>query len=590
MSRKGRDQLPVPPGFANQNSRQTKLLYIWQRYKPVIGLSIALLITVIGSFIFMPFIEGATSTYQIERVSRGPLQVVVNATGLLQSPVYNLSFQNSAGTISEIDVQQGQKVTAGQVLARLDSSTLQASVTSAQITVSTARDNLRATLAHAGNTLAAINAAIAVAEASFRAARANQSAAYKQANTTLDDARITLETDQSNLDATYKAANAQLRAAEDQMKQSLTSCQTSANISNTSSSSSTPTPTSAQLSLEICQQAAKTQYKQTAANTHTSITTAAGQVKKDQKAFYQALANVDASLTNTYGQTSIARHQVISTADNADKTAAYAQVVSTQGQFQVALSQLDIATQNLAGATLRAPHDGVVTAINGTIGGLPGITDNIAYGGIGSAAGGAFIQLVDLSHTAKFLLNVDETDIAKIEVGQRVQFTLKAYKNHQFTGTIDAISPNGTTTNGITYPVIVTIDPQSIEGLTILPNMTANATVTVVDNSHALRVPANSASFTDAVDKLPKNNGRTLVSKQAIDVALNQAHSMLIVLNKSKPELRAHEPCPAFVIEQSSTSDEYHVQPVILGLSDGKYFEVLQGLVEGEHLKPLLSS
>ena len=70
MLKKGRDRLPMPSGFVDQYSRQIKLFYIWQRYKLAIGLSIALLITMVSGIIFMPFIEGVKSTYRVERVSR----------------------------------------------------------------------------------------------------------------------------------------------------------------------------------------------------------------------------------------------------------------------------------------------------------------------------------------------------------------------------------------------------------------------------------------------------------------------------------------------------------------------------------------
>ncbi|HET7641340.1 MAG TPA: efflux RND transporter periplasmic adaptor subunit, partial [Ktedonobacteraceae bacterium] len=124
-------------------------------------------------------------------------------------------------------------------------------------------------------------------------------------------------------------------------------------------------------------------------------------------------------------------------------------VIQARDTLKIAQSQLDAAKHNLDAATLRAPHAGVVTAINGTIGGTPGAPAN----GSGSSSGSFFIQVVDLS-TLQIQANVNESDTANLKVGDTVQFTVNAYGDRQFKGTVSAISPNGvTSSNVVTYPV-----------------------------------------------------------------------------------------------------------------------------------------
>ena len=53
-------------------------------------------------------------------------------------------------------------------------------------------------------------------------------------------------------------------------------------------------------------------------------------------------------------------------------------------------------------------------------------------------------------------MDVDEKDISKIQVGQKVEITAGALDDQSFTGVVDKININGTTTSGHTsYPVTV---------------------------------------------------------------------------------------------------------------------------------------
>src|SRR6185437_11239523 len=80
-------------------------------------------------------------TLQTSTVSQGRLQVAVNATGPITNPqAVPLSFKSS-GTLTEIDVNVGQTVKAGQVLAKEDTSDLQAQVDQAQANVAAQQAN-----------------------------------------------------------------------------------------------------------------------------------------------------------------------------------------------------------------------------------------------------------------------------------------------------------------------------------------------------------------------------------------------------------------------------------------------------------------
>jgi HlyD family secretion protein len=73
-------------------------------------------------------------------VVQNNLAVTVSATGPISANVYNLSF-SATGTVTEIDVKVGQSVRAGQVLAKIDPTSLQNVLNSAQAQLNTAQVN-----------------------------------------------------------------------------------------------------------------------------------------------------------------------------------------------------------------------------------------------------------------------------------------------------------------------------------------------------------------------------------------------------------------------------------------------------------------
>ena len=83
-----------------------------------------------------------TTTQQLVTVTRSDLSNTVSAVGTVAAAkTDNLSF-TAPGTVSVVSVQAGDAVTTGQVLATLDSASLQAAVTTAGSTLATAQAKL----------------------------------------------------------------------------------------------------------------------------------------------------------------------------------------------------------------------------------------------------------------------------------------------------------------------------------------------------------------------------------------------------------------------------------------------------------------
>jgi HlyD family secretion protein len=91
------------------------------------------------------FAQPAAATIRTTTADRGTVASVVSGTGsLLPAGRMNVSFKQ-AGILTEVDVKVGDKVTTGQLLARIDSATQQAALAQAQASLASAQANLQAT-------------------------------------------------------------------------------------------------------------------------------------------------------------------------------------------------------------------------------------------------------------------------------------------------------------------------------------------------------------------------------------------------------------------------------------------------------------
>ena len=532
----------------------------WRRRGVIVGIAILLLVISLGVLLLTFLNRKPRVAYQFQQASQGNLSVTISATGPLQGGVYNINFSGS-GTISQIDVKVGQSVVKGQILAKLDKTSLQDAVDQAQATVNTdlaavtnSNNSSSATLGQSSASVVAAETALSNAQANLTKVKVESTASVNAAQTALDNAN-------TNLTNVQAQANANIAVAKDEEDQALAKC----NIA-------TPPPP------PNCVQLATDQYNQAVANANASVATAQAQVNTATQSLKTAKAQASANNATAQGQVNTATQQ-LNTAlaqANVSNTTANGQVGSAQSQLQTALQQLKTAQDNLRNATLKAPHDGTVSILNGNVGGTPGVSS----GSSTTSSGGTFIQIVDAT-ALQVVANVNETDTANLQVGQTAQFTVNAYGQRLFTGTVSAIAPNGqTVSNVVTYPVTIDVDPSDLKGARLLPGMTANVTVTVLQRTNVLLIPVDAVNFARLVSSNSPTAGTPqLITQQQANTATNQARQMLNTL-QSQSDISAENPIPGFVVER--LGNQYIAKPVVLGLTDGTSYEVLSGLAPGE--------
>ena len=96
-----------------------------------------------------------------------------------------------------------------------------------------------------------------------------------------------------------------------------------------------------------------------------------------------------------------------------------------------------------------------------------------------------------------FDMAIDERDISKIQVGQKVEITADALDSQSFTGVVDKVNINGTTVNGNTsYPVTVKVDGAPEE---LYPGMNVSAEIIVEEAGSVLTLPVEAVERGDTV-------------------------------------------------------------------------------------------
>ena len=164
--------------------------------------------------------------------------------------------------------------------------------------------------------------------------------------------------------------------------------------------------------------------------------------------------------------------------------------IAAETAYETAQAGLTSAEVNLARAEENLRYVNIYAPIAGTV-----IQRNVDVGQTVQASFSApqlFLIAADLKQM-QILVSVDEADIGEIRVGQRVQFTVQAYANRTFTGTVQQVRLQSTTSqNVVNYTVVVGV---ANPDLVLLPGMTATVTFEVARATDVLKVASAALRF-----------------------------------------------------------------------------------------------
>lgn len=213
-----------------------------------------------------------------------------------------------------------------------------------------------------------------------------------------------------------------------------------------------------------------------------------------------------------------------------------------QAKEQVASSKENVqrAQTNLGYATITSPIDGTV------------ISKSVEEGQTVAASFNTpelFTIAKDLTNM-QVIANVDEADIGGVKEGDRVTFTVDAYPDDTFEGTVKQVRLEATTTNNVvTYEVVISAPNADLK---LKPGLTANVTIYTQERSGVLAVANKALRFTPTKETVGKD--------------------MKIVDCKGKNKV------------WTLNGNTLTAHPVTIGQSDGINTEITKGLKQGDKI------
>ncbi|MCL7927625.1 MAG: efflux RND transporter periplasmic adaptor subunit [marine benthic group bacterium] len=225
---------------------------------------------------------------------------------------------------------------------------------------------------------------------------------------------------------------------------------------------------------------------------------------------------------------------------------------------EMARAGLKEARDNLAKTVIRAPMSGRVTRLNVEKG-------ETAIVGTMNNPGSLLITVADLS-VMEAVIEVDETDVPDITIGDSVSVTVDAFPDREFVGRVTKIGNSSirprsqqvsSSDQAIDFEIRVTLEDAEVE---LRPDLSASADVITDVRPDAMAIPIIALTLMDPgeFEKMPNELEGESASAESED-----------------PD----EPIEGVFVVADGLA---RFRPVEVGVAGDAYFEVLSGLEEGE--------
>lgn len=231
---------------------------------------------------------------------------------------------------------------------------------------------------------------------------------------------------------------------------------------------------------------------------------------------------------------------------------------------------LDKARDDLSKTTIQSPMDGTVTRLRSQLGErVLGTSFNM----------GTEIMTIANLEAMEARVDIGEIDVVLIQPGQRTRLEVDAFKDRKFTGTVTEIAnaSKGSTSLGQSsqsqeatkFEVKIRITEKE----SFRPGMSVSTEIETRYATNVLTVPI--AAVTTRLPKGANTNSAVAPAKPAAEDADPN------VVKVQKPAKDAPKPVEViFVVE----GDHVKQVPVKIGISDDNYWEITEGLSEGQEI------
>ena len=395
--------------------------------------------------------QTAESEVQTVEVSRGDIVLRVTVDGSLSLIRHRKLTFGTSGKITEVKVEDGDRVTEGQVLASLDIAPLEHALKTAEQAVKTAELAVQtAELAVQTAETGVKTGELAVKAAEIDLELATNS--YQQLTTPYPylTFRFTLP---ESVDA-IRVAQRQIKEAQDEFQKGLEGKQYSM--------------------AKVKERLMQAQERLDEAETKLAWGLGAGVRPAGLdywtlRATEMQVEKAQLALDTTKNSLDKLKDSLDTARNNLDKA---------KVNLDIAKDDLDRANDELEKAVILAPFDGTIAKVN------------VKEGDVLSSVNYATTVAVEVIDPSRMELNadVDEIDIPSVKLGQKVIIEADALPDVQFEGKVAFISPLPTVEAGVVlYSVTISLDVA--EGSELKAGMSATADITINERSNVLLVP-----------------------------------------------------------------------------------------------------
>ena len=288
-------------------------------------------------------------------------------------------------------------------------------------------------------------------------------------------------------------------------------------------------------------------YKSSQANHDTSVAQAAkaaAELKRNKDLFDRKLVS-DSAFDETRTSFEVAK----------------AQAVGSEHQAEMALASLRKAEEDLSKCTIFSPIDGFVSRLDSEVG------ERVV--GTGMMAGTEIMTIADLN-LMEARVEVSEVDVVRVHVGQKTQLEVDSFRNIKFPGVVTRIANSAkaiaanTQQEATKFEVRIRITDKAA----FRPGMSVSADIETEYRTNALTVPIQCVT-----SRLPKKPEANKLSKA--DAESEQELADLKKKNKTEKAIDI-----VFTIDGAQVK----AVPVKRGISDDNFYEIIEGLTEGQEV------
>jgi HlyD family secretion protein len=234
-------------------------------------------------------------------------------------------------------------------------------------------------------------------------------------------------------------------------------------------------------------------------------------------------------------------------------------------------ASLENAKLNLSKVRIESPITGIITRRNIEEG------ETVVIGTMNNA-GTVLLTVADMS-VIEAEVEVDETDIPNVKLGQTAKVTIDAMGARSFTGKVTEIGNSPIQTAGSTsasqatnFKVKVTVDGEIAE---VRPGFTCTAEITTATRPGVVAVPIQATTVREKI--IDKATGNIVPEENP---GPGKRRSTTVSAAELKPGQERKELEGVFLVKDNKAT----FVPVKTGIAGEKYFEVVSGVKEGEQV------